>query len=264
MNDHKRDLAMGDEDEPLVIAFAERAVLHGSEPHSHARGQLIGCAEGVLRVETELGAWIVPSHHAVWLPPYHIHSGRTYGLAKGWSLYVANAACDELPKRPCTLLVTPLLWEAALRSATWDGQALEPAQASLAAVILNEILMLEPQPLGLPFPTDARLQRVARALLESPADRRGLDAWASWAGVAPRTLSRRFVVETSLTFTAWVQRARLIRALEMLAGGAAVTTVALDLGYSSVSAFIALFKRELGATPTVYMDRFSASGQSTP
>ncbi|MCY1215799.1 HTH-type transcriptional regulator NimR [compost metagenome] len=51
---------------------------------------------------------------------------------------------------------------------------------------------------------------------------------------------------------AWRQRARLMRAQEMLAAGAAVTTVALELGYDNVSAFIAMFKRELGTTPGRY------------
>ena len=260
MDAHKRRLAMGDGGGPVVIAFAETGVHHGSEPHSHARGQMIGCARGVLSVETELGAWVVPARHAVWLPPHHVHSGRSYGPATGWTLYVANAACAQLSERPCTVAVTPLLWEAVLRSATWENLVLDATQARLADVIVDEIARLAAQPLGLAFPTDARLQRIARALLEDPADRRGLNAWASWAGVSSRTLSRRFVAETSLTFTAWVQRARLIRALEMLAGGAAVTTAALDLGYSSVSAFIALFKRGFGATPTVYMQRFGAPG----
>jgi AraC-like DNA-binding protein len=59
------------------------------------------------------------------------------------------------------------------------------------------------------------------------------------------------MAETGLTYTAWRQRARLMRALELLAKGAAVTSVALDLGYDSVSAFIALFKRVLGVTPSV-------------
>ncbi len=79
-----------------------------------------------------------------------------------------------------------------------------------------------------------------------------MDAWAAWAGVSERTLSRRFVAETGHSYTAWRQRARLMRALEMLAEGVPVTTVAIDLGYDSVSAFIALFKRTLGVTPSAY------------
>ena len=39
----------------------------------------------------------------------------------------------------------------------------------------------------------------------------------------------------------------------MLADGKAVTTIALDLGYDNVSAFIALFKRSFGVTPGHYV-----------
>ncbi|CAI9401481.1 HTH-type transcriptional regulator NimR [Pleomorphomonas sp. T1.2MG-36] len=50
-------------------------------------------------------------------------------------------------------------------------------------------------------------------------------------------------------------RSSCVRALETLAEGQAVTVVALDLGYDSVSAFIALFKRTLGVTPSAYFQR---------
>jgi len=43
-----------------------------------------------------------------------------------------------------------------------------------------------------------------------------------------------------------------MRVLEMLASGAAITTIALDLGYESVSAFIAMFRRTFGVTQTQY------------
>ena len=77
---------------------------------------------------------------------------------------------------------------------------------------------------------------------------------ANTIGMAPRTLARRFQAETGMTLGAWRQHARLMRAQEMLAAGAPVTTVALDLGYDNVSAFIAMFKRELGVTPGRYRD----------
>jgi AraC-like DNA-binding protein len=85
-----------------------------------------------------------------------------------------------------------------------------------------------------------------------PADSRTVDEWARWAGITARTLSRRFPHETGLTFTEWRHRARLMRALERLAEGDAVTAVALDLGYSSVSGFIALFRRAFGVTPAAH------------
>ncbi len=51
----------------------------------------------------------------------------------------------------------------------------------------------------------------------------------------------------------------LLRSLEPLAGGQPVTQVALEPGYDSVSAFIALFKRELGCTPAAYFGRQAQS-----
>jgi AraC-like DNA-binding protein len=39
----------------------------------------------------------------------------------------------------------------------------------------------------------------------------------------------------------------------MLTEGRAVTSVALDLGYYSPSAFIAMFRRALGASPIRYL-----------
>ena len=41
----------------------------------------------------------------------------------------------------------------------------------------------------------------------------------------------------------------------MLAAGASVTAVALDLGYATASAFIALFRRTFGETPASYRQR---------
>src|SRR5690348_264278 len=90
-------------DGPLVIVAAgsqdsERV----SAPHRHARGQLLGSMRGLLSVSVEDGAWVVPAIHAVWLPPHHLHSVRSHGPFDGWGAYVAEAACHDLPKRPCT------------------------------------------------------------------------------------------------------------------------------------------------------------------
>ena len=48
------------------------------------------------------------------------------------------------------------------------------------------------------------------------------------------------------------ERLRLLQALRLLAAGDPVTSVALDLGYASTSAFIFMFKRAIGTTPGRY------------
>ena len=72
------------------------------------------------------------------------------------------------------------------------------------------------------------------------------------SGVSKRTLERLFRAETGLTFGRWRQQARLLEALRLIAAGRPVTTVTLDVGYESPSAFIAMFKNALGTTPSRY------------
>ena len=195
---------------------------------------------------------MVPADHAVWLPPNQPHFGYTHGAAEGWGCYIAEAACVSLPAQPCTIRASGLLREAVARASAWTGTDLDAAQQRIAMVILDELRSAPVEPFSLPMPQDPRLQRIARRLLDDPGDRRGMDEWASWAGISERTLSRRFVAETGYSYSTWRQRARLMRALEMLAENTPVTTVAIDLGYDSVSAFIALFRRTLGVTPSAY------------
>ena len=110
-------------------------------------------------------------------------------------------------------------------------------------------------PLQLAMPRDKRLRHICEALLATPGDPRTLEQWASSANASPRTLARRFVAETGLTFGAWRQQARVLEAMGRLGSGEAVTRIALDLGYDSVSAFSAMFRRASGVSPRHYRQR---------
>ncbi|MGO1002592.1 AraC family transcriptional regulator [Lysobacter sp. CA196] len=265
-------------DGPVAIAVTmTSAGVRDTAAHRHARGQLFGAHRGLLTVGTAQGRWLVPATDAVWVPPQAEHSLRSHGAAfSGWSVYVAEPACAALPAQACALRVSGLLREAVARVAQWPGDApLGLAQARLVQVLLDEIALGGPapggaaldrpaldgpadpaqRPIGLPMPTDPHVLRVAQALIEDPADPRGLAEWAAFAHLSERSLSRRFAAQTGHSLLQWRQRARLMRALERLAAGDAVTAIALDLGYDSVSAFIAMFRRSLGATPTAYLKR---------
>lgn len=240
-------------DGPIIIAGQQqRSLPKFVATHAHARGQLLGASTGLLTVGTEAGQWVVPAIHAVWIPPRHKHSLQSYGTFVGWSVYVAEPECAMLPAVPCTLRSSGLLREAVGRAAGWKGGDLDPARERIARVILDEIAGLPHEDLGLPMPKDTRLLRIAHALTDNLLDERKAEEWAEWAGIPVRTLTRKFVTETGFTFTEWRQRARLMRALELLAAGQAVTTVALDVGYNNISAFIAMFRRVFGVTPARY------------
>jgi len=151
------------------------------------------------------------------------------------------------------LRVSCLLREAVRRAAGWHRAPETEAEHRLAGVLLDEIATLPVEPLGLPHPSDPRVRRITDAVLANLPDNRPLEAWADHAGVSPRTMARRLATETGFGFSEWRQRARVLRAIELLAEGQAVTTIAIDLGYDNVSAFIAMFRRLMGTTPGRYI-----------
>jgi AraC-like DNA-binding protein len=66
-------------------------------------------------------------------------------------------------------------------------------------------------------------------------------------------MQRLFAEESGMSFSRWRQRARLNYAMKRLAAGESVTNAALEAGYSSTSAFISMFRKQLGTTPARYM-----------
>lgn len=236
----------------LAAAELTRATARSTEPHSHARGQLVGALHGLISVGLDRQQWVVPAVHAIWIPPHCTHSVQSHGPFSGWSVFIAEERCRSLPDAPRAIKTTALLREAVHRAATWPGEALDPAQAHIAEVIVDELAASKTEALGLLRPADPRLVRITDALARDLADSRRFEEWAAWAGLSPRTLSRRFAEETGLTFAQWRQQARLLRALELIADQTPVTTIALDLGYDNVSAFIEMFRRAMGTTPGRY------------
>ena len=103
------------------------------------------------------------------------------------------------------------------------------------------------------IPLDPRLARICEAVLADTSSDLTLDDWADRSGLSRRTLTRLFRRETGQSFSAWRQRVRLLESRARLGAGESVTSVALDVGYDSPSAFTAMFRRELGAAPRRYL-----------
>ena len=106
-------------------------------------------------------------------------------------------------------------------------------------------------PLQLPNPSNPRALRVAKSILDDPSNRQTLARLCKAAGTSKRTVERLFQEDIGMTFSKWRQQLRLIQAMRLLAEGAKVTH-ALESGYNTSSAFISMFKKTLGTSPTLY------------
>ena len=106
----------------------------------------------------------------------------------------------------------------------------------------------------LPQPQDARAVRFAALAAGEGGSRMSVAKMLRECGASRRTLERVFRAETGMSLGQWQRRQKLLAGLRHLAGGEAVTTVAMELGYNGPSAFIAMFRRELGQTPKKYFE----------
>jgi len=215
--------------------------------------RLVYASVGAIRISTAQDEWMVPPHRAVWVPAGIHHRVQMKGRVRLRTLYFRTDVSRGLPRDCRVVNVSPLLRELILhlaRRAAKDPD-LRPDGAAITLVV-EQLRTIEAVPLQLPLPRDPRALRAAR-LLRAAGARPSLATVGRAAGASPRTLQRLFKAETGLTFEKWRQRAGLIRALELLSEGRKVTAVASDVGYESPSAFIAMFRRELGATPRVYV-----------
>ncbi len=223
------------------------------KPHSHRRGQLIHAPQGPLRVVTEAGTWSVPADQAVWVPSCIEHAVIARTQLSIHTLFIDSGAIHDMPRQCQVLSLSPLMRELLRRAVRLgDDYPVEGPAPRLMAVILDELRTLAPEPLHLPLAKDTRVRKVMDALIANPGDNRSLEDWAGMVGATARTLARGFHRETRLSFGQWRTRLRLIEGLERLQRGHAVTRVALELGYSHSSAFIAMFRRELGVSPGTF------------
>lgn len=94
---------------------------------------------------------------------------------------------------------------------------------------------------------------MCEALYADPADSRGPEEWGQELGMSARTLVRRFEAELGMSLRSWSRRLRLFKAIELLGGGMGVTQTAMELGYSSTSAFVYAFRTDMGCSPQAYM-----------
>jgi AraC-like DNA-binding protein len=154
--------------------------------------------------------------------------------------------------------VPPLLKELILNTCT--SGALKRTikwQGHLICVIIDQLEAIQMVPLQLPSPSDPRALRVAEVLLADPSDRRPLTHICKVAGASKRTVERLFREDLGMTFGKWRQQLRLMQAMRLLAEGEKVTHAALESGYSTPSAFISMFRKTLGTTPS----RFFGTGR---
>ncbi|WP_206244546.1 AraC family transcriptional regulator [Novosphingobium terrae] len=240
-----------------VSAMGMEMVTQGweKEPHAHRKAQLVLAVRGLITCDVAKGRWLVPPQGALWIPSGVLHSMKAVGALELYCLFIAPDLAEALPRECCAMAISPLLRELVIEVSRLP--VLYDPQGRAAPLIRTMLNTLEEAPiehLHLPMPADPRLRRLADALAADPADRATIALWAQRIGMSERSLHRLIQKETGMSFLRWRQQFQIMLALEQLAQGVAVQTIALDLGYESASAFITMFRKILGQSPGKYLE----------
>lgn len=243
----------GDLKRAVVIRHTSYPKGHHIRPHWHSRAQFAYAIAGTMRVRTARHAWIVPPSRALWIPAHTTHEIQMYGMVAMHSAYVNEAAGAGMPAVCAVLEVTSLARELIVRAAALPAAYDEGGEDGLLMqLLMAEIRRLPRSALDLPLPESEDLTQLCERILADLSKRRPSVLDAGEMNTSSRTLYRRFLGETGITFARWKQQARLLESIRRLAEGAPVTTVAIDLGYESPSAFSTMFRRALGVAPRVF------------
>ncbi|MBV4503769.1 helix-turn-helix transcriptional regulator [Pseudomonas sp. BW13M1] len=227
-------------------------------PHAHSRGQFAYAASGSVRMFTDLGNWVVPAQRALWVPAHVSHEMHMCGDVTMINTYLGDKAVElaGLPAHCQVFGITPLLrhlFEAALVLSP-DAASSVRGEAVLT-LLIDELRTLPNLALSVPLPRERRLARACERFIDAPSQNISVDDMAAWSSMSRRAFTRNLRADIGMSFVAWRQQACLLEATSRLSAGSSITQVASDLGFSSSSAFISIFRRNLGASPGRYFAR---------
>lgn len=234
-----------------------------SPPHTHAWGQLNYAAHGVMQLEIDGQRFLSPPQYAVWIPPERVHSCYNSQAIVYRSLYLSAELSRRLPATPCTLAISAIL-KAILSDFAERGVNLPTSAQDLRlARSRHGPAGMRPAPRRLPalrpYPGAARGARrtAGRAGRQPLAGAMGAAGAQHRANPGP-TLPAR----TGHDLRRMAPTPALPRGHRGAGSRQGIQQIAFDLGYSSPSAFISMFRRLAGTTPEQY--RLASRAQDMP
>ncbi len=225
------------------------------------RHYLLCMSRGAVRLESHGTSWVLPPSRAAL-----ITAGEPIQVAIPKPVTTSSVLFDPgfAPEPPAALTVfdlSPLARALVSECVAWPDapEPLPPYAHSLFGALAAVAWRLaeDPSPVTVPAGRSPELRRALALTGERLAQDVRFEDIAGEVGLAPRSLARRFEDEAGMTWRAVLRRMRVVRAVEELAAGEdSVTTIALSVGYTSLSAFNTAFRDLTGRTPTEYRATF--------
>lgn len=246
-------LAMEKLPRELFVRQEQMPARHYFPAHRHNWHQLLYATSGVLVVELEGERYFIPPQQAIWLPAGCMHSVYSEYGAVLKSLYVECEYRLLSTDKATVLHITPLIRELIVSAAEFPELYPQSGyENDLIKLLLQSLSRLQTEDGYLPWPVSAELVELCNHLYEEADNSETTDQLARAQAMSVRTLDRKFRKETGMSLKQWRSKLRLMKAIELLNTGQSITSIALELGYSSPSPFIFMFREQLGMSPAQY------------
>ncbi|MDL2284292.1 helix-turn-helix transcriptional regulator [Oxalobacter sp. OttesenSCG-928-P03] len=219
--------------------------------HAHPWNQFTYATEGTLIVDVQSSRYIITPEQAIWIPADTLHSSGALMDTALRTLYIRTSTQLRMPGAITVYAITPLLRTLILELERMESDAEDTVYTEkVNDLIIEQLYRLKCMDFHLPWPQSPLLRKICEAVYEQPDDEKTAWEWGNELGASARTLTRHFEKETGMSLREWRRKVRLFRAMEWLEKGMPVTTIAMSLGYSSVSAFVYMFRTQTGLSPT--------------
>jgi AraC-like DNA-binding protein len=226
--------------------------------HSHELHQLEYAFQGIAEVETATARYLLPPQQAAWIPAGVEHSS-TLTHVTAVSVFFDPAMGLPAGDRVRILAAAPVIREMLSYGRRWPisrtaSDPMSDAFFDALAYLVVEWLDHE-TPLCLPTTRHPLVAAAMDYTNEHLADVTLPDVCAA-IGTSERSLRRAFVAATGMSWRLYLQESRLLKAMALLTDERqSIITIALSVGFDSVSAFTRAFSRYTGQTPMAYRRR---------
>jgi AraC-like DNA-binding protein len=224
------------------------------------RHYLLYASAGTFHLEVDQVRWLLPPQRAAWVAAQVPFRLTAAGRVTCNSVLFSHRLSLQ-PDFTCRVFaVSSLAREMLLYSMRWGPERQEEDKTAdsffLALAHIGLELAAKPDKFWLPQAQSAELSQALDYTLTHLAAKPTFTEVAGAAAISERTLARRFAEETGLSWSQFVRRARMIRAMELLAEpDIKIIDVVYAVGFSSVSAFNHTFRTFTGETPSGYRQR---------
>ncbi|PHV12824.1 AraC family transcriptional regulator [Chitinimonas sp. BJB300] len=238
---------------PLYFRYDHLEARSECGRHCHPWGQLGLINLGLMELEFASQRLTAPADYLVWIPAHIPHASYVRQALEYTSIYVSTEQAERLPADPCLIAQSPLI-----RALFEDfcqrrvGAMVDVWDVRQAELLVEHLVRAGRQASYLPDSEDRLLMPILQTIRLDPADARTLAQWAQHVHTTERTLARRFQAELGMSFVQWRNRARFLKALAWLKEGWPVQDIAGRLSYGTPSAFIAMFRKQVGFSPERY------------